>query len=121
MKTTRFIYSARHSACCESRALLVRSRAHGFVARNCLRCGKSSDYVSPHDLPNLECEFCATSLKTEIRDDKNYFYCCAKCGRSWRLADWLPDWSELFEYCGLYAPGDDERLRRELRENEDPR
>jgi hypothetical protein len=106
MKAPRFLYSVGLSSCCNSKALLVRSRAGGFVSRNCLKCGKESAYVRQNQLPDLECEFCGTNLATTKLDEENYFYKCGKCGRSWKLADYLPHWSEVSSYCGLAAPGD---------------
>jgi hypothetical protein len=106
MRTLRFIYSDGHSSCCGYKELLVRSRAGGFVSRNCLKCGKASDYVKPQHLPHLDCEICAVSLKVEKLDGENYFYKCFTCKRTWKLADQLPHWSELFEYSGLATPGE---------------
>ena len=105
MKAARFIYSAGHSQCCDHKALLVRSRAGGFVSQNCLKCGRESAYVGLNQLPDLECEICAVPLAVGKLDGQNYFYKCGKCGRTWKLADYLPHWSELFAYCGLAAPG----------------
>jgi hypothetical protein len=107
MRAPRFIYSNCVSECCGTKALLVRSRGGGFVSRNCLRCGKSAAYVGQNDLPDLECECCGTHLGVQIGRDKNYWYKCGKCGRKWELASVLPHWSELFQYCGLAAPGDE--------------
>jgi hypothetical protein len=70
-------------------------------------------YVNERHLPNLECEVCAVSLKIEKLDGKNYFYKCWTCGRTWKLAEHLPHWSELFEYSGLAAPGDDHFTRKD--------
>src|ERR1700722_15201037 len=116
MKAPRFIYSAGNSPCCEYKALLVRSRDGGFVSRNCLKCGKPW-YVKLNHLPTLDCEICVisrkviASLKPEQLDGENYFYRCWKCGAKWKVADYLPAWSELFEYSGLAAPGDDHFTR----------
>ncbi len=104
MKAPRFLLAIALSKCCESRSLLVRSREGGFVTRNCLKCGKP-DYVSPAQLPTLECERCNGSLRVETRDD-NYVYSCEQCDAHWVLAEALPPWSDLFSYCGLVAPGD---------------
>jgi hypothetical protein len=105
MKAPRFIYSVEASKCCNSKALLVRSREGGFVSQNCLKCGKPA-YVAPESLPDLSCDFCGASLETVKLDGTNYFYKCCKCGHSWKLADNLPHWTELFSYCGLAAYGD---------------
>ena len=110
MKTPRFIYSESKSPCCKFKELLVRSRAGGFVTRNCLKCFSQCDYVREIHLPQLDCEFCGMSLKMEFLDGKNYFYKCFGCRRTWKLADQIPHWSELFEYCGLGAPGDNKRF-----------
>jgi DNA-directed RNA polymerase subunit RPC12/RpoP len=77
------------------------------VSRNCLRCGKP-DYVNLEQLPELECDQCDKKLNVRKVDGTNYFYVCDKCGRSWQLGSVLPDWSELFEFTGLAAYGDNE-------------
>lgn len=105
MKTLRFIYSETTSRCCQARELLVRSRDGGFVSRNCLKCGVPG-YVKKENIPTIDCECCGVQLKVEELDGRNYFYKCFKCGRTWKLADCLPKWSELFEHFGLPAPGD---------------
>jgi DNA-directed RNA polymerase subunit RPC12/RpoP len=74
------------------------------VTRNCLKCGKPA-YVGQHHLPNLQCEFCDSTLRVKVLD-KNYYYVCERCDRQWELASVLPHWTELFQYCGLAAPGD---------------
>jgi hypothetical protein len=105
MKAPRLIYSTESSKCCKGRALLVRSRDGGFVSRNCVRCGKP-DYALQHHLPDLQCELCSSAMVIVKLDGKNYFYKCGKCGLAWKLADALPDWSDLFQCFGLVAPGD---------------
>jgi DNA-directed RNA polymerase subunit M/transcription elongation factor TFIIS len=105
MKAPRFLYSTALSECHQSKSLLVRSRDGGFVSRNCLRCGKPS-YVSVHQLPELCCDFCDAPLVVRKIDGTNYFYVCDHCGQQWQLSEFLPHWSELFSYCGLFAEGD---------------
>jgi DNA-directed RNA polymerase subunit RPC12/RpoP len=105
MRSKRFLCSSARSTCCGHAALLVRSRAGGFVSRNCLKCGKP-DYVSVGQLPELSCDFCNSTLQIRKLDGVNYHYVCDSCGRRWQLASVLPDWSELFEYSGLAAHGD---------------
>jgi len=101
----RFLYGIGQSECCNSKVLLVRSREGGFVSRNCLKCGKSY-YIRQEDLPSLDCEICGTLLDAGRDEWKSYIYNCGKCKRSWKLADNLPHWSELFSYSGLAASGD---------------
>ena len=105
MKTKRFLYSSAKSPCCGNKALLVQSRAGGFISRNCLKCG-TSHYVNASQLPNLECEFCNAPLSVRKVDGTNYHYVCSACERQWLIASMLPDWSELFKYSGLAAHGD---------------
>jgi hypothetical protein len=108
MKSERFIYSKTPSRCCGERALLVRSRAGGFVSRNCLKCGKS-DYVTKFDLPDMLCDHCGQQLEictTDSAGGRNYSYNCSKCDHRWVLADVIPHWAELFTYSGLAAAGD---------------
>ena len=113
MKAPRLIYSNAPSRCCKSKAVLVCSRQGGFVSRNCLKCGKP-DYVVPAHLPDLQCERCDGPLKIEIIE-KNYVYWCEPCDVGWPLATYLPDWSDLFPYCELAAPGDPEFWRVSVR------
>jgi len=105
MKATRFLYSSSSSPCCSYKTLLVKSRAGGFVSRNCLKCGKSY-YVNVAQLPELVCDFCEGRLNVRKSDGTNYHYECDSCNRRWLLASVLPDWTELFEYSGLAAHGD---------------
>lgn len=105
MKAKRFLYSSALSPCCSYKALLVQSRAGGFVSRDCLKCGKSH-YVNVTQLPELVCEFCDAKLDVRKSDGTNYHYVCDSCNRRWQLASILPDWSELFEFSGLPAHGD---------------
>jgi hypothetical protein len=100
MQSTRFLYSKWLSSCCSHRALLVRSRDGGFVSQNCLKCGEPS-YVNERALPDLACDHCQTHLSIERLDGQNYFYVCHKCEHSWKLADIVPHWSELFKYAGV--------------------
>jgi len=105
MKTKRFLHSSASSPCCDYKALLVESRAGGFVSRNCLKCGKSH-YVNVDQLPELVCEFCDSPLHVRKFDGTNYHYVCDSCSRHWHLGSALPAWSELFQYSGLAAHGD---------------
>jgi|SRR5579859_2618092 len=105
MKTKRFIFSTKPSSCCKAKALLVRSREGGFVSRNCVKCNQKSETVPLDGLPTLQCEFCGKTLKATV-ENKNYYYKCGNCNRSWELASVLPDWHDLFPYSGLGAPGD---------------
>ena len=105
MRTLRFLYSSALSPCCNYNALLVQSRARGFVSRNCLKCGKPH-YVNIAQLPKLDCDVCGNTLRVRTLRDKNYHYTCDSCNLDWQLGSVLPDWSDLFEYSGLAAPGD---------------
>jgi ribosomal protein S27E len=105
MKSTRFLYSKTASKCCRAKALVVQSRAGGFISQNCLKCGKS-DYINEHALPDLECDFCGRRLKVERVDGQNYFYVCGQCNRNWKIGDIVPAWAELFGYSGLAVDTD---------------
>lgn len=105
MRSPRFLYSKTNSQCCRHSALLVRSRAGGFISRNCLKCGAPS-YVTPSDLPDLRCDHSGRVLDVKKVDGTNYFYVCDQCEKHWQLGSVLPDWSELFAYSGLAAHGD---------------
>ena len=105
MRSQRFLYSKRLSSCCKSKALLVRSRQGGFVSQNCLKCGRP-DYVNEHALPDVVCDRCEVPLVITRLDGQNYFYQCGRCSRSWKLADVIPHWSELFGYSGLVVDSD---------------
>jgi len=105
MRAPHFLYSKVPSQCCQQKALVVRSRAGGFISQNCLKCGKS-DYINEGALPDLLCDFCAGPLAIKRVDGQNYFYVCGKCSRSWKIADNVPHWGELFAYSGLAAAGD---------------
>jgi len=105
MKAPRFLYSKTASKCCRAKALIVQSRAGGFVSQNCLKCGKS-DYINPQALPDLECDYFGRILKIEFLDGQNYFYVCQSCNRNWTLGDTLPNWKELFAYSGLAVDSD---------------
>jgi hypothetical protein len=107
MKAPRFLYSLRPSKCCNAKSLLVQSRPGGFVGQDCLKCQKGSDHVGLADLPPLDCDLCGNSLRATKDMMSNYVYQCDSCGRVWKLGDNLPRWSELFEYSGLAAHGDE--------------
>lgn len=106
MRSKRFLYSKEPSKCCNYKTLLVRSMTGGFVTRNCLKCGRR-DTVSIEQLPDLNCDFCGYKLDVQFLDRKNYFYICPKCNKNWKLADFLPDWFELFEYSGIRIHGEE--------------
>lgn len=105
MRAARFLYGTDVSGCCKTKTLLVRSRDGGFISQNCLKCGQSG-YITQDKLPRLDCDFCGTHLQVKKLDGSNYHYVCDGCGKSWKLADNLPNWSELFSYSGLAAYGD---------------
>lgn len=103
MKAPRFLKSVTLSKCHNSPSLLVCSRDGGFVSQNCLKCGHPA-YVSIDQLPKLKCELCLVgNLVAGKNSDGNYQYECQQCHRRWNLPEMLPHWSELFDYCGLYA------------------
>src|SRR5688572_22005553 len=102
MRARRLIFSAKPSRCCGCRSVFVRSRDDGFVTRGCLKCGKT-DPVKECEIPSLACEHCdlpKESITVSVID-KRYVYRCDECGRQWQLAEVLPHWAELFQYCGL--------------------
>ena len=76
------------------------------MSANCLRCGKPG-YVNTAQLPVLACDHCDTKLTVQKLDGSNYFYVCGGCKKNWQLSEVVPDWSELFEYAGLAAHGDE--------------
>jgi hypothetical protein len=90
------------SRCCGARAVFVRSRDGGFVAKNCTRC-KKSGYARDLDFPLLD--HCGKQWPVVVID-KNYHYRCDLCGTTWLVADNVPIWSDLFQYDPLPAPGD---------------
>jgi hypothetical protein len=94
------LYSKGLSPCHRSRMVLVRSRAGGYVSRNCCECGKSY-HVGVDALPELACDVCSVALTVTFLDGKNYFYVCGKCRRSWLLAALLPWWFEYVPFYGL--------------------
>jgi hypothetical protein len=97
------LYAKGTSRCCNARMRLVRSRAGGFVARDCECCGRSY-YVGWGHLPDLSCGLCGRQLVVRMSDGKNYYYACGHCNTAWKLASILPHWSEHFAYCGLATP-----------------
>jgi DNA-directed RNA polymerase subunit RPC12/RpoP len=107
MKALRLIFADGLSACCQAKALLVRSRDGGFVSQNCLKCGKPA-YIGLNELPGIVCDCGGSPLAPRKNGEGNYSYKCgnAKCGREWDLPTLLPWWDDLFPYCGLAAPGD---------------
>jgi DNA-directed RNA polymerase subunit RPC12/RpoP len=104
MKAARLLDSVGSSKCHNAKLLLVLSRRGGYVAKDCLVCGKSNP-VRLLDLPDLQCEHCNGQLAARVVD-KNYWYKCGQCGHEWEFASVLPEWSDLFPYWGLAAPGD---------------
>lgn len=111
MRAARFLYGTDISKCCKAKTLLVKSRDGGFISQNCLRCGRSG-YIAQERLPELNCDFCGGRLHVKKLDGSDYHYVCGGCNRAWKLAENLPDWSELFSYCGLAAYGDGEAFAR---------
>ena len=105
MKAPRFLFSKTPSKCCGAKALVVQSRPGGLISQNCLKCGTPA-HINEQALPDLDCDFCAGSLRTARVDGKNYFYVCKLCGRKWKIGDTMPHWGELFTYCGLAVASD---------------
>src|SRR5258708_6182001 len=101
----QILYAKGTSGCCNSRMRLVKSRAGGFISRDCEGCGKSY-YVRWDHLPELNCRFCSHPLRVRKLDGMNYYCACEHCNRALKLASILPHWSEYFAYCGLAAHGD---------------
>jgi hypothetical protein len=99
---TELVPPVTKSRCCDGRAMFVRSRDGGFVAKNCTLC-KKSGYAYESDFPVVNC--CGKQWRVAIIE-KNYHYRCGDCGRTIMLADCLPIWSDLFPYDPLVAPGD---------------
>ena len=85
------------------------------MTRDCLNCGSSANYVSPTQIPDLDCAGCLKFNRVgtvePVLKERNYWYRCTVCGREWEIADIVPAWSEAFEYAGLAAPGDPDFLR----------
>lgn len=93
---------ATTSRCCDARAVFVKSRDGGFIAKNCTRC-KKSGYAREADFPVVEC---GGKQWQVLLIDKNYHYRCGECGITVMVADNVPNWSDLFPYDPLLAPGD---------------
>lgn len=105
----RLIVAVSPSKCCNAPSILVRSRSGGFVAQDCLECGRKSDYVTENDIPDLDCEGCSGFRRNTVVPTikgNNYWYECTGCRRAWEIASIVPIWSDTFEYAGLAAPGD---------------
>jgi hypothetical protein len=100
------LFAKGTSRCCSARMRLVRSRAGGFISRDCECCGRSY-YVRVEQLPDLTCRLCGHQLAVRMLDGKNYYYSCFHCDRAWKIASILPHWSQYFAYCGLAAYGDE--------------
>lgn len=75
------------------------------MARGCQKCGRSG-YAQENDIPDLECVKCGSSRVIFEYRKKNYAFLCERCHERWMLTDILPNWSDLFPYSGLAAPGD---------------
>lgn len=105
----RLLIATKPSRCCAAPALIVLSRQGGYISQGCLSCGKSGR-VNPSDIPDLDCEGCPNPRSAVVpvlkESDKNYWYECAMCRRTWLIAGIVPAWYEVFEYDGLAAPGD---------------
>src|SRR5579871_4985152 len=104
MKSLRLLIGQCQEEGCGGKTLFVQSRDGGFVTQDCIRC-KKAFHVTKNQLPVLDCDRCETRLET-LTIDGNYFYKCGTCGKSWKVADVVPRWSELFPYFGVAAPGD---------------
>jgi hypothetical protein len=96
------IAPATSSRCCNAKAIFVKSRDGGFIAKNCTRC-KKSGYARTVDFPMAQC--CGTQWPV-VLIGKNYHYQCGECGKTIMVADNVPKWSDLFPYDPLPAPGD---------------
>ena len=85
---------------------IVRSRAGGFVTRDCLTCGTSNS-VRPEHLPsNLRCPRCSSPgkdvfVRPTMNGAGNYALTCDCCDRIWVLADMVPAWQQRFRECGF--------------------
>jgi hypothetical protein len=108
MLARRFIYSATKSKCCGAKELVIRSRPGGMIGKVCLRCRAKSDHIAADELPQLQCEFCQSTLQVSqlVERHRNFFYICPDCDRKWKVGDFVPDWFELFPYSGLSADQD---------------
>jgi hypothetical protein len=98
----RKFVAATPSRCCNAEALLVLSRSGGFISKNCTNCGKSG-YAREPDFPMVDC--CGQKWPV-VLIEKNYHYKCGVCQKTVMVADFVPEWSDLFPYCPLPAPGD---------------
>jgi len=105
MATKRLLHGFSKSKCCGHETLLVRSRKHGFVSQDCLKCGES-DYVNELDLPDLACDKCAATMAIGKDRKHNYVYECDACQFRFVLADILIHWDERFTYSGLAVDSD---------------
>jgi hypothetical protein len=87
---------------CSGSAVFVLSRDGGFITKNCTKC-KKSNYAYETDFPIAEC--CGKQWKIGLIE-KNYHYRCDECGRTLKIADYVPRWSDLFPVDPIIAPGD---------------
>lgn len=80
----------------------VKSRDGGFIAKNCTRC-KKSGYARKADFPMVQC---GGKQWPVVLIDENYHYQCGEYGKTVMVVDIVPNWSDLFPYDPLPAPGD---------------
>ncbi len=93
------------SWCHNSRSIIVRSRANGFVTQNCEVCG-TPRALPKSQLPPFNCQRCGRSLETFTNINSNYAYACRSCGMEVELAGLVPHWDELFDYHGYPLESD---------------
>jgi hypothetical protein len=85
------------SRCCQAPRLLVQSMKGGFATANCCKCSQAWT-IGRQEFERLDlwvsCPECRSSMK---RDEfcKNYGYSCIACDLFVKLADLLPDWSDI--------------------------
>jgi endogenous inhibitor of DNA gyrase (YacG/DUF329 family) len=86
------------SRCCQAPRLLVQSMTGGFITANCLKCGHGDKDVSELKVQNLHlwvsCPECRSGMQYH-KQRNNHGYACSKCQLFVKLADLLPDWSDI--------------------------
>ena len=77
-----------------------------MVSCDCIECGKS-EYIRPEDFPEVKCPDCNVPFEVSKADGWNYFFVCSLWGKQMKIADIVPDWSDVFPHPGLAAYGDE--------------
>lgn len=95
------------SLCCQSKAMIVRSRKGGFITANCTKCGEPG-YISEENIPIIDCPQCGSKMYIDKDHYKSYIYKCSGCEYKSLISELVYDWSDEFKYHGIAAYGDGE-------------